>query len=567
MSTRLSPTQRSDILPVQPTSSILPSPIYRLNEDILRSIFLVNVEAAVWEFEGNKVVSSPLTTTRHSSQVCGYWRRLILQWPFLWGRLIDLQDLQQNTDFWRNEVLKRSGDSLLCITANDGLETFTVGSVRFIFLLLKEHWHRVQKIDIAIHTNSMVSIAEDPWDSMQQPALYLETFIVSFMDRNITPSSLLSSDLRLFSGQAPSLREFFSRGVAMNFPAPWLSHLRRFSLSSPITDLTGFLNAMKEMSYLEYLSLRTGLGNIRPNGPSPILPHIILPRLKEFIVANDIGTCLTLVECIAPPRGSVLSSLTIDAFQYDLTIKIWQQLLPSISNYFQHYFNSNQVRQLSLDVSNVALHFRCYNHPDDIEESKPCVSIDIWCPDLLQPTIIPDLLAVFSTRIPNVISLQLTGAPGAFDPTDAHIMKFIASLSSLTVLRTPAPMLQRLIKTRADAPLPFPALRTVHLQQPDRSPSMSFDDVKSFLEWRIDSGHPIHEFRLLDDYWFTKSSNDEKTFGFLEKLSDFKVTLLFWPELREYVCGNGPTEEYGTGKRHCHPVTYLIFCLSFQGGC
>jgi hypothetical protein len=312
------------------------------------------------------------------------------------------------------------------------------------------------------------------------------------------------------------------------------------------------------MSYVEYLSLRTGLGNIYPEGPSPKLPHITLPRLKELVVANDIGTCLTLVECIAPPPGSVLSSLAIDAFQYDLTTRIWQQLLPSISNYFQDYFNSRQARQLSVNVSSISLCFRCFNHLDDIEESKSYVTIDIWCPDLLQPSIIHDVLAVFSAHnFSNVTSLQLIGNPGAIDPTNAHIIRFIASLASLTILRTQATILQRLTEVPEDAPLAFPALRTVHLEQPGSdgaTQSMSFNDVKSFLEWRIDRGHPIYQFRLVDDYWFTKSSEDEKTFGFLEKLSNFKVTLMFWPELREYVCGQGPTEEYGTGKPYRHPV-------------
>ena len=558
MSTQLSPARRSDICSVQGTSSGLPS-IYKLNEDILRSIFLLNAEPAnEVDHEDVTILTSPLTTIRHSSQVCGYWRRLILQWPFLWGTLIYLQDLQQKTDFWRNEVLRRSGDSLLCIKVNGGSGTFTEGCVRFIGSLLKEHWHRVRNIDIAINEDSMPSIGEIPWDSVQQPALHLETFIVSFMDRNTTPSNLLSPDLVLFSGQAPSLREFFSRGVAMNFPAPWLSHLRRFSLSSPITDLTEFLNAMKEMNYVEYLSLRTGLGNIHPKGPSPNLPHITLPRLKELIVANDIGTCLTLVECIAPPSGSVLSSLAIDAFQCSLTTKIWQQLLPSISNYFQNYFNSRQARQLSVNVSKFALYFRCFKHLDDIEESKPYVTIGIWSPDFLQPIIIPDVLSIFSTHnFSNVTSLQLIGNPSAFDPTNPHIIRFIASLPSLTILRSRTIMLQRLTELPEDAPFAFPALRTVHLEQPGSyrvTPSTAFNDVKSFLEWRTDRGHPIHEFRLADDYWFKKSSEDEKTFGFLEKLSNFKVTLMFWPELREYVCGQGPTKEFGTGKRYHHLV-------------
>ncbi|KIM40913.1 hypothetical protein M413DRAFT_445685 [Hebeloma cylindrosporum] len=549
MSPQRSSAHRSDIPSVKCTFSRLASGIYKLNEDILRSIFLLNAEPTN-EVEDANILTGPLTTTRYSSQVCGYWRQLILQWPYLWGRLIDLQDLQQKTDSWRNEVLRRSGDSLLCVKVNEGV--FTEGSVRFIGLLLKEHWHRLQKIDIAINTDSVALIGEDPWDSLKQPAPYLETFTVSFMDRNATPSNLLSSDLVLFSGQAPSLREFFTRGVAMNFPAPWLSQLHRFSLSSPITDINELLNAMKEMSDVEYVSLRTGLGNIHPKGPSPNLPHITLPRLKELIVANDIGTCLTLVECIAPPPGSILSSLAIDAFQYDLTTEMWEQLLPSISNYFQNCFSSHQARRLSVNVSVLSLYFRCFNHLDDIEEPKPYVSIDIWCPDLLRPTIIPGVLAVFSAHnFSNVTCLQLIGNPSVIDPTDPHVLKFITALTSLTTLRTQTTMLQRLTEIPESTPVAFPTLRTVHLEQQPPShgaaQSMSFNEVKSFLEWRIDRGHPIHEFRLVDDYWFTKSSEDEKIFGFLEKLPNFKVTLMFWPELREYVCGEGPIAEYGSG--------------------
>jgi len=549
MSTHLSTASESDAGFVG--APRLESGIYKLNEDILRSIFLINTDP---DNEVN-VTASALTTTRYSSQVCGYWRGLILQWPFLWGRLIDLHDLQQKTDFWRDEVLRRSGDSLLCVRANDVLNGFTEGGTKFIGLLLRSHWHRMQKIDVEIYTNSVVSIGEDPWYSMQQPAPYLDTFVVSFSG-SITPCNLLSPDLILFSGQAPSIREFFSRGVVLNFPAPWLSNLRRFSLSSPVTDLNQFLNAIKDMTHVEYLSLRTGLGNILPGGPSPSLPHIILPRLKEMTVANDIGTCLALVECIAPPPGSMLSSLTIDSFQYDLTTNIWDQVFPSFSNYFQNYFNSCQAQQLSLNVSNVTLYFRCYNHLNDIDESTPYVKIDIWCPDGgLQPAVIPDVLSIFSAHnFSSVTSLRLIGTPSAFDPTNSQIIRFIASLSSLTILRAPVTMLQKLTDSPEDTPLAFPVLRTVHLEHPGdyvTTSSMTFSDVKSFLEWRIDKGQPIHEFRLVDDYWFTKSVEDEKTFEFLEKMSNLKVTLLFWPELREYICGEGPTEERGTGMQRC----------------
>jgi len=108
-------------------------------------------------------------------------------------------------------------------------------------------------------------------------------------------------------------------------------------------------------------------------------------------------------------------------------------------------------------------------------------------------------------------------------------------------------MLQRLTDSPEDAPLAFPALRTVHLEYPGPTHSMSFHDIKSFLEWRIDKAHPINEFRFVDDYWFTKNVEDEKTFEFLEKMPNLKVTLMFWPELREYTCGTHLTQDRGTG--------------------
>jgi hypothetical protein len=326
---------------------------------------------------------------------------------------------------------------------------------------------------------------------------------------------------------------------------------------------------MRDMIHVEYLSLRTGLGNILPEGPSPGLPHVILPRLKEMTVANDIGTCLALVECITPPPGSVLSSLTINSSQSDLTTKIWDQLFPSFSNYFQNYFDSRQAKQLFLNVSNMMLYFQCFNHLNDIDESKPYTQINIWCPGGgLQLAVIPDFLSIFSVHnFSNVTSLHLIGSPSAFDPTNPRIIRFISSFSFLTVLRGPISMLQRLTDIPDEAPLAFPALQAVHLEHPDNyeaGPLMSFNDVKSFIASRIEKGHPIHEFRLVDDYWFTKSVEDEKTFEFLEKISNFKVTLMFWPELREYICGKGPTEEHGTGMLIRTYLNNILNSLCFR---
>ncbi|KDR66056.1 hypothetical protein GALMADRAFT_273768, partial [Galerina marginata CBS 339.88] len=87
--------------------SLTKSPITMLHFDILREIFLFNANI----FTKRKCIE----TTRLSSQVCHSWRSLILKSPTIWGRLLELSELELSTDRWREEVLRRSGNSLLWV--------------------------------------------------------------------------------------------------------------------------------------------------------------------------------------------------------------------------------------------------------------------------------------------------------------------------------------------------------------------------------------------------------------------------------------------------------------------
>ncbi|KDR84473.1 hypothetical protein GALMADRAFT_237349 [Galerina marginata CBS 339.88] len=51
-----------------------------------------------------------LKDTRRTSQVCHRWRQILLEYPLVWGRLIDLNALCKVTvkEEWGNEVLRRS---------------------------------------------------------------------------------------------------------------------------------------------------------------------------------------------------------------------------------------------------------------------------------------------------------------------------------------------------------------------------------------------------------------------------------------------------------------------------
>ena len=85
-------------------------PIHRLNHcDILLHIFEQNAHM----FKDDNALIHTLT----ASQVCQSWRNLLLAMPFLWGRLLDFDNLAQVTGdrYWWEELVRRAGNSVLWI--------------------------------------------------------------------------------------------------------------------------------------------------------------------------------------------------------------------------------------------------------------------------------------------------------------------------------------------------------------------------------------------------------------------------------------------------------------------
>ena len=117
-------------------------PIAKLDRDVLWQIFALNAvieELPEGVYTYNDLLRrSPLTTARHTSQVCASWGQLIIGSPSLWGSILDLEFLNQKSDTWRKEVLLRTGNSELSISGDifhhddDGIAEF------FELLLCKE---------------------------------------------------------------------------------------------------------------------------------------------------------------------------------------------------------------------------------------------------------------------------------------------------------------------------------------------------------------------------------------------------------------------------------------------
>jgi len=100
--------------------------ISTLHEDLLWKIFLFNADlnddisfdAALGRGQDPVFTTNGLTVTRHTSQVCRFWRSLILGSTSIWGRVIDLNVLKASSQIWRDEVLKRTGEAPLDIKGN-----------------------------------------------------------------------------------------------------------------------------------------------------------------------------------------------------------------------------------------------------------------------------------------------------------------------------------------------------------------------------------------------------------------------------------------------------------------
>jgi len=78
-------------------------PIAKLDCDVLGRIFAINTakeKLTRGEYDYDDLLRrSPLTTARHTSQVCASWRQLIIGSTSLWGSIFDLEFLNQKLGY------------------------------------------------------------------------------------------------------------------------------------------------------------------------------------------------------------------------------------------------------------------------------------------------------------------------------------------------------------------------------------------------------------------------------------------------------------------------------------
>ncbi|PPQ69490.1 hypothetical protein CVT26_002836 [Gymnopilus dilepis] len=326
------------------------SPVRRLSQDVLHFIFLANAEEAEivpcspqssWYEPGSPL--HPLITTRRSSQVCREWRQVILSSASLWGRLLDMDALQQEKPHWREEVLHRAGSTApLWISRAAKINPHgppPPAVMNFLFWILYTCWERIEILVLRIEVEDFIGWTSATQMMMQSaPALRRFTFLPPlFIDvdhRVLVPS--------MFSNNAPCLQEFVAPILHFESTSKFTS-LRSLTTSfhRKFSTLTGVISCMPLLEELAVFP-SPGPPSVHEFDLDQLLrstPNITLPRLKDLLIQGTLPACLLLAKVIEPAAGCALNfegdSGTGEVFSGTVLAALGRLF----NKYFTAYFN------------------------------------------------------------------------------------------------------------------------------------------------------------------------------------------------------------------------------------
>jgi hypothetical protein len=281
-----------------------------------------------------------LTSTCQCSQVCQNWRRILLHASSLWGNVLDLDALSMGNDNWRNEILRRTGISLLSVSGIQQPLGRSKSSREFFYSLLEKNWDRIRLLHIS-HDEQPVNmhgkIDEIRWSRiLSSPAKHLESFQLS-VSKNAFPSGspriLRSNSAGLFNNSAPMLTEVKTSRVHCS--TSFFSHLRTFSMNFQFSEFNvgEFLDVLRKMNLLEELTLTSYF-------PSPINQQrnstpVFLPRLMD-INFNGAFNCAAILHNIQPVAGRILELVINDRTYWEH--ELWLAALGIICRCSKDYF-------------------------------------------------------------------------------------------------------------------------------------------------------------------------------------------------------------------------------------
>ena len=521
--------------------------IAKLNRDLLWQIFALNADIdagpkGVVNISGTDDLFrfSPLTTARHTSQVCASWRKLIVGSTSLWGNMIDLESLQQRSDTWRNEVLLRSGNSELSIKGN--IMSETQGAMAFLVFLLNNHWTRISRIHIRIYNSGTQDWPENAWGALGRPAPCLRSCSICFQ-RDL-PYVCSSAEFLLFANQAPLLTHFQQHRTPINFGASWLPNLTSLMLDS-VTTLAILLTTCARMRSIQ--TLRLNLANTAPSMEGQ-LHSVNLPSLTTLDISCSLNLSLVFLDHITPAPGCNLRLFTNADKTVPIELVSAHRIIAKFANnYFSHRGSTSFFLRSTPKIMRAGDIF-----PDKIRDDPPYAGFTISVYDL-NGLLTPLLSLCFATFVPahfsrvKTLNLHFSNVDPTAPPLDSLFNDFLATMTSLETLELSANTVV-FINSLAGVKQPrFPRLKTLQLFLKSTVSSDITSLIMNFLATRRNIGIPIEILDLTQWYKLSMVPMD------IKKLEEVPGLRVVWRErleghLREYVCGSGRPEELTTTK-------------------
>jgi len=486
------------------------SPIFKLPEDLVWRIFLFNADlndempvdfgrslaAPLGQDPG--FITNGLTVTRWTSQVCQSWRSLILNSTAIWGRLIDLNTLRHPSRMWTTEVLKRTGNALLDVKGK--MLGMSLSMTPLFWFLVHRHWARIRSLDISIFGVSLIS--EDTWEFLKQPAPHMQVLAIDTRDRFRDKPDFFSKVVAgLLAGGAPCLRELRLTDITFDPSVPRLANLRVLDLGS-LFSLHQLFEVLRHTPILETLVLRSKIvDDPHTDGESA---GVILPRLRNINISQNLNTCLAVLESISPASVCALSLTARNHMGHDTDHDVpfsISRLQRIVSRFSKAYFSTWRATQVHIEVAVNSFRFAGRFTTDTMKFPStltPEFKVDIYHSITLVHQASLSILGGMSNHpFTNVSTLAIHTFPPMLSSVDSQFTSFIVSLSSVEELHATPHTLGLLVgmpPPLQDKPSPvilFPQLRTLVVES-------EFDKllVAKFLSWKKEvGGNPIE---LLD---------------------------------------------------------------------
>jgi len=469
------------------------SPTVKLNVDVLWTIFSFNTltdDDFTSPIRYNDKAEFSIITARHTSQVCALWRSIMLSSPDIWSNTINLKYLQQKTDNWRKEVLKRTDRCLLSVIAhnlgNDARRN------DFLFSLMKFEAGRMKRISISKLYDGGILLGPQ-WSTLFfQEAPHLEILhfrhtpsfpnYISLKTQVSSTTTYLAKPL-LFCDKAPFLTKLTLGGVDAYLPGSWNSNINTLWIQDSNVHDQFFL-ALANMHSLEHLHVVNVILEQNNN------QSISLPKLRRLYIRNLIDNVIPLLDAIVPNELCESAIMMQGAFYEETLVDEWNTKWLQGQKFAAHMKTTfSGSLHLKLAENHIDLHTTLPVSPfypaSFFELDFDFISINVPCASL-------DALRNICARTTTHASIKISRTPRN-DALDASLAQFLGALSSVEVVHTKSKCLAHLTgRLQSIATVCFPHMHSLVLDDTDDS-KMSRDLIADFIEQRRSAGCPLRK--------------------------------------------------------------------------